>query len=413
MRDITVELLNIQSGINHLKGLVAKLGNSAASVPTVDFVCDMFDRTDQPVLDGYWTDTAGNWALRNNRAIYQGTDGAVATGTYTLSNSAALGFTITPNPISAASWNAYQTILTGGVISGNQRPNLYTGRISNPDFQVKITFDALAPVTGAAVSNTVVSNFNPTSVSTVTTTVQALTSYPTNCGIAVGSRTPGRMLGASCNGFIGPAMSAPGVSGSASVSGILFDTISSPVISVAAGASLNGTFGLLNSAVGTAAQTFQNGVALPASTNLPNIFAQYPATPDGGGVMLATSQSTPGVAGLSSFATNPAAPPLVAGTNTMLLQATGDTYSVYLNGVLWYTVTQVLMTDRAQPGLLSTVANLMGYIGTQSGLGYYGVTSFKAWPIGQAEPLNESGHGTYASGYSDKYHASGSYNPLA
>ncbi len=417
MSNVIGYLAQIFHDIQLLKGLMSRLlaasSIAGTSLPVVDFCCDMFDRTDSAVLNGYWSDATGSWALRNHRAIYQGLDAGVALGSYSVSSVTVISSSVSGFPNSTGTTPAYVAVLTGGVISGNQRPNLYQAKISTTDFQVKATFDALAPVTGGVTSNTVVTLVNPTSPITATTTTQALSSYPANCGLVIGSATPGRNLGVSCNGFLAPQIDAPTFNGSANISGVLAESITSPAITIPSGISLNGTFGLLTNSVAGAAQAFQSGVSLPASAAVAFTPLSFTTTPDPN-VINGTQSRSFTLAGIDSFTTNPAAPPLVAGTNTLLLQATGDTYSVYLNGVLWYTVTQVLMTDRAQPGLMATAANLMGYISTQLGLAFYGVSSFKAWPIGQAEPPDQTGRGTYAGGYNDKYHdADGNYNPLA
>ncbi len=382
----------VQANFNQLKGMLGALlaRSIGTSTPTVDFCCDMFDRADAAVLDGYWADTLGYWTLRDNKAIFQGPDSAMASF-LSVSSSITGG---------ATSRSDYNNLSINYYTNANYRSNLYGAKMSTSDFQVKVTFDMLAPTTSTVSSTSTASGFP------WTTTTETDVGYGTTAGVAVGSATGNRVLAVTARGSIMRGYTLGGAFGSSGG-----DTLTIPALpgAVAPAAYLFGTFGMLsNPAFAGAVSTIQNILTLPASGTAPPSTQVYTSTPGGTFIgsqsVVATGQTYPlNVAGR---------PLLVAGTNTLLVQMTGNVYNIYLNGTLWQTVTQAVMTDRSQPGLSTFSTNMLAFI-QGLGIANYGITGFKAWPMNAAEPLNQTGHGTYAGGYVDRFHANGTYNPLA
>lgn len=416
MRDYSVELMNIQSGINHLKGLISRT-TTDTSVPTVDFMCDMFDRPDAGVLSGYWADTAGNWTLRGGKAICQATAsqpstiltsrGAIQNIGIVLSGAGIIsGYTPAmpevPNFSSFASMitnvNTNFTIgsSTGTPFSGSN--NIYAAKTSTADMNIKVTF---------FYDSTVVDKSNTFAVAT--RTINKIISTA-NFGAVYGnasSRSVGTLVSYAIypGGVANPSLSTsasatnadpPITSGSTSVT--------APAMACRAASVVNVRFG---DAAGTTTVTGSTSNSVTFNPILtPTVFSAVNSTPLGNnGSLVASATGSEDVFPSSTI-------PVVNGSNTLLIQAVGNTYMVYMNGALIYTETTPKMIDRSRVGISANPWNMLGAI-IQNNLPYTGVTSFKAWPVGQAEPLDQSGHGTYASGYIDRYHSTGSYNPLA
>lgn len=397
-----LELQQIMSGINHLKGLVAKLGTASTAVPTVDFLCDMFDRPDSSVLNGYWADATGNWALRSNIAIYQGTEASLGTA----------GLTSGACSLSVSAFGAQSYVLNSTSANGSYttlaainsyRANLYGAKLSSADFRVKIGFNLIPPV------STSVSTTSTAGNQTTNTTANSALAFSANVGIAVGSRTAGRTLGVAFQGAQVPSVTLPGGSGSA-VGGTPAEgypgpssSISLPGGTLAAGSAAASQFGMLTTNFTGAPVTMTSTVRSDITTFTATTIPAFNSTPYQ--YMQGSMSATTGVAVSATLAP-------VVGANTLEMLMQGNVYEVYLNGALWFTATRAMMTDRAQPGILNYAANMLGYMDLNN-RALWGITSFKAWPMGQGEPIDQSGHGTYATGYSDKYHTAGVYNPLA
>lgn len=414
-QNYSLELQQILSGINHLKGLVAKLGVAASAAPSIDFAVDMFDRPDTGVLDGYWGDTAGNWTLRSGMAIPQATaqqPTALSVSSMTCNGISALNLSGLIVDSYSPFWsllatNFSATMITSAVslfpLTTTQQfgaNNVYAGAMSSKDLNVKVTFQYNnAP--SARVNTQTTGNYSD------------VFSIPVANYGAVFGNTAGRYVGTvmshaiytaadhiaplSCS-MTAHAVSQPTASGSLNV----LDRTLAPV-------SLAWSLFGDASGVVVASGSKSSSAAINAFTTV-NLAANQTSftDPGWGGPVITLTEGTRS----NTFAPTTTLP-IQTGLNTLLMQAVGNTYTVYLNGVQIYTETSSRMIDRSRVGLSAYGFNTLGSIIT-NGLQYSGITSFKAWPYGLAEPADQTGRGTYAGGYNDKYHsATGAYNPLA
>lgn len=419
-------------GIQQLKALIGAVslqvsGIGAASLPTVDFCCDMFDRQDESALAGYWSDTTGLWTLRSNMAIYQGTEASLLSASLTSGastvNLSALGAeTYTLNTASAS--GAYTNSA-----SGSYRANLYSAKMSSADFRVKIGFNIIPPVVTSVTTTT--TGASGAGTQTTNNTVNSALAFAANIGIAVGSRTIGRTLGIAFQGTPVPSVTLPGGSGSAVAFSVgspgPSSSISVPGATLAAGSAAASQFGMLATSFTGAPVAMASTVRTDTTTFTATSVPTFSSTPYP--YLTASMSANTGVAAAATLSP-------VVGANTLEMIMQGNVYEVYLNGALWYTATRAVMTDRAQPGLLNYAVNMLGYMDLNN-RSLWGITSFKAWPIGQGEPPDQTGRGIYVDGngtpnflggnliYSDKYHTnvygnpntpiptSVTYNPLA
>lgn len=408
------------SGINHLKGLIGR--NAAAGVtPTVDFCCDLFDRPNSDSLGSYWTD-ATNWALYGGVAVprsglaYQAMPVATDfSALATLAESAALveggtGFVF--SSISSSNVNAIATTAVRPTthFAGTHQTalqNMYGATISAPDMTVKITFTARKSLVAT-------SSYSTAGARAITWNVYA----PAVFGAALGN-VAGQNIGVAGAFCPAPAQANTGGSwdGSDGVSGYsgAVPASTSPAIEY-----MQAEFGNFGSAFSI----------LTPSVAAPNTIGQATVGAGTGSITYDSgygySITATGLSGSASFINNNptqifrgysgTSSPIVDGVNTLVMQVSGTSYVVTLNGVVLVNQTSPLILNRTKAGLAAYAYDLFT---ASTGYGYSGVgiKSFKTWIGTMPEPPDQSGYGRFTSGsikYNDKYHdAAGNYNPLA
>lgn len=398
----------VQANFNQVKGLLSKvLSQAAPTLPKVHFCVDMFDRPDSGTLGPYWTDDAGAWALVDNKVVYQlGTYDQV--GLQTVDSHALVPGVNYDNTNAALSVSqAY-----GHATEDQQRTSMYKAKLLTGDMQARVRFTCVSSTFSQA--DFVYPNESIYNAGTITKNFYNV--FLSGAGIGFGGPTSGRVLSFSLLGaptpaiYANPLTAGPGIWGE--VTGV--ETLYVPSHGFPAGGTIYGTYGILTPGANAYADmiyAFGQSIASATQGTDPTAdYSVYDAT---------TYQSiTATTSGTDYLGTqSPTGGGVVVGTNELYMTTYGNVYSVYLNGSLIYSVTSKIMVDRAQVGFSTFTENLSALFEAFPSLTRYGVTSFKAWPLGAAEPPDQSGHGTYVDGtvkYSDKYHAvDGSYDPLA
>lgn len=389
----------ILSNTIQLKGLFARLLSSTAAtvLPTVDFAVDIFDRPDSGVLTGYWQDEDGNWGLRNNRAICQAGTTSNTTIQSSTTTATAANPPVPPGDFSTSGSSTYEGKITGGAtvpfVGQTRANNLYAAKISSKDINVEVKFELTTASLGSVA--TVVTNL----VSGNTDTAKNL------INLALGN-TAGAVFGNVGGRFLGVATSF----------GILPDITAQNSSSVWDARASQGPASI--SSVSSVGQTATGFTVFAGNLSDSSSFSTALAGSFTSGTTLNTVNTTgdfaltQGVSRITTSGNFLSPPSLNIGANTLLVTAVGDTYNIYINGVLLLTKTTAVMIDRSMAGITGYAMNVLGAI-IENGFSYAGITSFRVWIAGGADPGHQSGHGTYAGGYSDKYHSGGVYNPLA
>lgn len=430
---MSIDLTQVIVLLQQIKGLVGSTlqGVNALvqgeGLPTIDFAVDMFDRSDQPVLDGYWDSSASNWTIRSNKLIPQG----VGTSLSNININAASNNLQPQNGTGNSSFVTENIsmlgLLTGIVTAGLNTQTLYLGTFSTPDLNIKITFDVPGEPVVSEYSNLPVAQDGRVHI-------RARQYVSGNYGVCFGD-VANRRLGVN-SAFARPTQTViDAVSGSFNGTAVGASSPGQPppadVFTPDVSVTQPGITYTLPCNAGLASihfsdfASFLHGITVLPSAfaiTVPSLFPTYGATvaypffSGGQNTYYTAAGSTNSTANYNS---NVPAPITLTG-NTLLLQAVGNVYTVYLNGVQIYTETGAYMT-RSRVGISQIMQSMLTNL-VANGISLAGITSFKAWPVAQAEPGNQTGRGTVTSlagrVYNDKYHTTLSngtvvYNPLA
>lgn len=421
-------LAKLTTDMQYLKALMGRIAAASgvtgtAGVPAVDFAVDMFDRGDQPVLDGYWDTNGIGWAIRNHQLVAQGAPVASVSATIVGAISSQLttsggGF---QSNITGATAEARTTVLVNGLqtsfLPAANAQTLYLGKLSTPDVNVKITFDLPGEPKP--------SSYSPAQAPNVVALRTKI--YISSNVAAVFGDAANRKLGVSVMAQLNPNGVTDSATGTYSFN--YFATIAAAIATTPLSLdSVTPTepgfafiFTVTNyaSAFFTDYSSFSRSIATPPTGST---FGTVISTTTYGTVDTCNTVSTisasaaTGTQGVGTTHTVPSVLPVIQTGNVLLIQAQGDSYQVILNGSLIFSETGAYMA-RTRVGIGQALqSTLSGFI--SNGVTPVGITAFKAWPIGQSEPPDQTGRGTYAGGYSDKYHTTASngavtYNPLA
>ena len=385
MSNESAYLAQIRADTQYLKALLGRIaassGITGSATPTVDFAVDMFDRADSDDLGGYWADTTGSWAIRSGICIPRGAlrpaiavpPALTAIGIQTL----AIPGTTNEPPNASNSYeitrvSANSLFATLGM-SNFTMTNQYNATFS-ADLNVKVTFNISAAEFSAGVrqSGNMFSDQHVHAANTFgafvgTTAAKRLgvvfghTKYPPTTSLAMGT---------------------------------------APTFGYSSFDWMYGVFGDFSTATTDITPTSPSGLVL---ANNSFSYSGFTATYNSSADSTPTAFTNTAVTGST---------PLVVGSNTLLLRAQGSSYQVSLNGTAVFSGVSTAIISRTCAGLAVFGADILTAI-SQFGFPVYGITSFKAWPVGQVEPADQTGYGTYAGGYRDKYHSGGAYNPLA
>ena len=405
---------------NQLKGLILQVKKSVAggdeALPTVDFACDMFDRSDRPILDGYWSENRTAWTIRSG-ALVQQSDAGYGSKTYSfVSATASLSGTNGITTFSSTTESRETTSTTYYPSTGTLNQILdgliYLARMSGPDLICKITFTLAGPDEASFSSeesrefrsgNSIFFN----SYEKNTKTVYAI-AQPYGMCFSDDSK---RLFGLTGWASWSPPLSMSGVV--STFSGGAFNGVGQSLVSVSdshavPGTSVSGAWAALSYITDRAGT-----LALLHTTTEVSSIENYPSE------TRSIAGGTWSFTGSTQKQTPVVTPPVnqfTFGHNTLYCAAIGLEYSFSVNGVAYSTQNTAIMPGRNRVGIFYFLMNQLSAL-TQYGVGISGITSFKVWSAGMPEPPDETGHGVYSGNavlYTDKYHDSaGNYNPEA
>lgn len=428
---------------NKVNWIIAQLQKEAGatSVPTVDYVVDMFDRLDADSLGEYWESDTG-FALRDGVCVSYG-DNVIGGGTVffdSISYSFALDDGVLDGVAKIDDITPAIAIRRIDLLAGTPWPvpsqyikNRYDREISSGNFICLLRFKAKSPdsisdrwnvcslpvALGYSNRNQKYIGFGMSSLEIPTLNIPDVTLSASWTGVA-GSYTNGR--------YASPTSAA------------MQSSMTVPGLSIPGKKLADMRFGDF-STVSTILRTIStdaNSDQFPSDTYTGNtdsyfwqLFKSDGDLDDSGTGTFAVKAFRGGLSA-TQLAYYQAAdyPLLLSGDNSVKIEADGNTYTVYLNDTLIYSGenTIIAANDRNRPFMGMSANNIVAIINSY-GIDAFGITCFKAWRSDIPEPPDQSGHGKYEADsaapyrYNDKYHTpirnaqraivGYEYNPLA